>query len=114
MPRSFGHADIAEVLRGIREVAGSVADQTRDCFGDPFIGRLTNAECRRIADLIETARVGGFVLFRHGMTLVWTKIDGRLHFELSVQGEHYATLIAAVHRHFQQYGFKPAPAMIFE
>lgn len=114
MPRTFDKENIAQVLRGIRGVAMGVRDVTRDNIGDPFEERLTDAECYKIADVMEAVGVGGFVVFRHGMTLTWTKVENKLRFELSAQGERYAATIAAVHAYFQKHGFISAPAMIFE
>ena len=103
MSMIFDKEYVAEILRGIRKVAGAVTDQTRDSFGDPFDGRLTDGEYCSIADTMEIF-VNGYVLFKNSITLIWTQIDGRLRFELIGQSEHYAAIRAAVNEYFKQMG----------
>ena len=86
---------VADVVREMRSVSRDTADQTKDCFGDPF-GKLTDEDCAQIADTITAGRFSDFFVFGHGVILTWANIDGKLLLDIIAQGEQYANIIAAI------------------
>ena len=107
------NTDVADIVREMRRISHNTADQTKANFGDPF-GKLTDEQCSRIADEIVAGRSSGFVMFGHGMMLTWTKTGGRLLFDVSTQGEHFAAVITAIHEMLKKRGLMALDALLFE